>query len=419
MKKFLSVFSLEMKSIVRGGTFAALLVLSVLWMLLLPLLIKGDGTAEGARELYVRFSLGGVFVLLAISLLSSATGAVAGERAAKRLQLTLVRPVGRFFVALGKVAAHALAGAVVLGVAATILLFKVDPSVRCSHVLSPILPSPAEEAREMYEVFMNDPATPAEVKRARKSVVMRLLTQRAVDHYQTVQTNDSVGWRFRIPAEGALSVRMRFTNQFDMRQDLLGEFSLDGCVSSVSNITQAILKVPLARAEGRPGIVAGGEKELGFANRGKTAVMLRPRKDINLLVGADRFWCNLVRAWLELVSILTLLIAVGVFLSAGLGRPVALFVALSVLLAGEMSPSVISQYPDELETRTVDRIGLALTRFSAELTRPFSSLTPLESLSKDECVESAEVLRVVAFDCLAAPFFFCMLAAFLMPRKQD
>lgn len=419
MKKFLSVFSLETKAIVRSGLFAGLLVFSVLWMVVLPLLIRGDGTAEGARELYVRFSLGGVFVLLAISLLASATGAVAGERTAKRLQLTLVRPVGGFSVALGKVAANVFAGAAVLAVSAAVLLFKVDGSVRCDRVLSPILPSPAEEAAAMYEVYMNDPDTPPEVKRAKKSVVMRLLTNRAVDHYQTVQTNDSASWKFRLSGPGELSVRMRFTNQFDMRQDLLGEFVMDGNTTAVSNITQAILKVPLVGGAGIRTADSGAEKELRFFNRGKTSVMLRPRRNMNLLVKADTFRRNLLRAWLELVSVLTLLVSAGVFLSSGLGRPVALFVALATLLVGEMSPGVISQYPDELETKTADRIGLTLTRFSAELTRPFSSISPLESLSKDECIETDEVVRAVLSNCVAAPLLFCLLAAFLMPRKQD
>ena len=92
---------------------------------------------------------------------------------------------------------------------------------------------------------------------------------------------------------------------------------------------------------------------------------------------------------------------------------------LAVLLTGEVSPSVISQYPDELESGTVDRIGLALTRFSAEVTRPFSSISPLESLSRGECVERDEVIRVLLVDFAAIPVLFCLLAAFLMPRKAD
>ena len=416
MKKFLSIVSLETKAIVRSGMLATLAAVSVAWMLVLPLVIKGDGTAQGARELYVRFSLGGVFVLLAVSLLASATGSIAAERRAKRLQLTLVRPVGRFSVALGKVLAHALAGSLVLLLSAAVLVSKVDVSVRCNHVVSPVMPSPAEEAKTMYEHFMNDPSTPQEVKRAKKAVVMRLLTQRAIDNYQTVPTNETAQWSFIPPKGNLVSVRMRFTNQFDMRQDLLGEFAFDGASTSVSNITQAVLKLPL------PGAVIAGDgekKKLEFRNLGKTAVMLRPRKDLNLLVAADGFLANLFRAWLELCAILTLLVSAGVFLSAGLGRPVALFVAISVLIAGEMSPSVIQQYPDELETKAVDRIGLMLTRLSAEATRPFSALSPLESLSKDECVEPKEVVEVLLANCIVIPAIFCLLSAFLMPRKQD
>jgi ABC-type transport system involved in multi-copper enzyme maturation permease subunit len=386
-------------------------------MLVSPYLLKGDGTAQGARELYVRFSLGGVFVFVAITLIAAATGAVARERTAKRLQLTLVRPVSRFSVALGKVVSLSLSGAAVLLVSALMLLAKTDPSVRCDRVVAPVLPSPAEEARAMYETFMNDPSTPPEVKRAKKSVVMRLLTQRAVDHYQTVPTNDSVRWSFRIPSAGELSVRMRFTNQFDMRQELLGRFVYDGKTVAVSNITQAILKVPLGAQAKISG--DGAAQELEFHNLGRTALMLRPRKDLHLLISADAFCRNLARAWLELSAVLTLLVAFGVFLSSGLGRPVALFVALSVLLSGEVSPSVISQYPDELETKTADRIGLYLTRFSAEISRPFSSISPLQSLSRDECVESDEVVRVLMVNCVAMPVLFCILSALLMPRKQD
>ncbi len=417
MKKFLSIVALEMKAIVRSGMFASLCAVSVLWMLVSPYLLKGDGTAQGARELYVRFSLGGVFVLAAITLIAAATGSVAGERRARRLQLTLVRPVGRFAVALGKVVSLSLSGAAVLLLSALVLLAKTDPSVRCDRVVAPVLPSPAEEARAMYETFMNDPSTPPEVKRAKKPVVMRLLTQRAVDHYQTVPTNGSVRWSFKLPSAGELSVRMRFTNQFDMRQELLGRFVYGGKTVAVSNITQAILKVPLGAQARLTG--DGAAEELEFRNLGKTALMLRPRKDLHLLISADAFYRNLARAWLELSAILTLLVAFGVFLSAGLGRPVALFVALAVLLSGEVSPSVISQYPDELETKTVDRIGLYLTRFSAEVTRPFSSLSPLQSLSRDECVEPDEGIRVMIVNCIAVPVVLCLLAAYLMPRKQD
>lgn len=418
MRSLLAIVSLELKALVRSKAVAMLTGASVLWMLAFPHLVKGDGTPEGARELYVHFSLGGVFALLVVALLASATGSLARERAEKRLQLTMVRPVRGTALVFGKIAAHVAVGAFVLAVACAILAWKADCSRPCSHVLSPVLPSPREEAQAMYEAAMKDPRTPEAVRRTKKETVLRFLANRAIDRYQAIATNATASWTFDTAAlaarPAALAVRMRFTNQYEMRDEVRGEFALGGFRGGVSNITQAVLKVPLHAADGG---LAGST--LTFRNDGASSLMLRPRKDINLLLPADSFARNLVRAYAELVAILALLVSAGLFLSAGLGRPVALFVAFVALVVSEMSPSVIEQYPDELETDRIDRIGLVVTRMAAEVTRPVSSASPLEALSKDECVEPGAAARLVLIDLLAVPLLLSLAGALVLPRKQD
>ena len=276
----------------------------------------------------------------------------------------------------------------------------------------------------MYDVFMNDPDTPAAAKKAKKEVVLRLLTQRAVDHYQTIPTNSTVTWKFDpsslIPHPSSLSVRMRFTNQFEMRQDVIGDFRLGNLTGMVSNITQTVLTVPLTSSLiPRSSSLIPHSSSLSFSNRGKSTLMLRPRKDIHLLLPADAFGWNLLRAYLGMVAVLMLVVSAGVFLSASLGRPVALFVAFVALVVGEMSPSVVQQYPDELETGAADRIGLYIARFAAEVTRPVSSFSPLESLANDECVERGDLLKTACGDVLVLPVLLSLLAAFVLPRKQE
>ena len=418
MRRFLEIFRLELKAFVRSKALAMLTVVSVAWMLVFPYVVKGDGTADGAREIYIRYSLGGVFALLTVALLASATGSLAKERAAKRLQLTLVRPVRYFTVALGKIAALVTVGAFVLAVAAAILAGRTDLSARCNHVLSPVMPSPREEAKTMYASYMKDPDTPEAAKKAKPEVVLRLLEQKAVDRYDTIPTNTTVTWTF--PASSLLalpSVRMRFTNQYEMRQDVRGVFRLGGLEGVVSNVTQAVLTVPLV-ASGTAGADAEDAK-LSFRNDGTSSLMFRPRRDLNLLVPADAFGWNLVRAWVEMVSVLALIVSFGMFLSASLSRPVALFVAIVLLAVCEMSTSVLEQYPDSLETDPIDRIGLALTRVAAEATHPISELSPLEALSRDECVEPGNVVRMAAFDGVAVPVLLALLSAVLIPRKQE
>ncbi len=406
MRAFLEVVRLEWKALVRSKTVLFLLAAAVAWMVAFPSLVRGDGTAAGARELDIHFSLGGVFALLVVALLASATGSLARERVEKRLQLTLVRPVGRIALILGKVAAHVAVGAAVLAVACGILASRVDCATPCSHVLSPILPSVQAEAERMYALYMADTNTPAAVRHAPKATVLRLLANRAIDRYETVGTNGVARWRFAAPGD---AVRIRFTNQFEMRQDVCGVFRSGASELAVSNITQAIVVVPFR----------GADAELAFENRGAHALMLRPRRDVNVLRTADSFLCNLLRAYVVLVSVLALVVSLGLFLGAGLSRPVALFVAFVTLAVGEMSPSVVEQYPDELETKLSDRIGLVITRFAASVTRPVSAFSPLESLAKDECVEPARVWGLTLANLVGLPILLALLGAFILPRKQD
>ena len=425
MNSFWRIFSLEFTAAVRSRTLLLLLVASVAWMLAAPFVFVGDGTAEGARALVVHYSLGGVAALLAVALLASATGSIASEREARRLQLTIVRPVRYSVVALAKMAALVSLGALVLVVATAIEACRTDLARPCRHVLSPVMPTPREEALAMYDAFMKDPNTPVAAKRAKKSVVLRLLAQRSLDRYDTIAGGSVVRWNFRtggsaLPDDG-LSVRLRFTNAYDVRQDVRGVLFLRSGDSvwsgSVSNITQAVVEIPLKRE--RVGAATSELAELTFRNDGNSALMLRPRRDVNLLVPADGFGWNILRAYVELVAMLSLLIAFGVFLGAGLGRPVALFTAIVALAVSEMSPSVIEQYPDELETDRLDAIGLYITRAAAEATHPISSLEPLAKLSEDSCVERREVVRTAVVNIVLVPLALALLAALVMPRKVE
>lgn len=419
MKQLWEIFRLEIRAIVRSRALALLLVASAGWMFAMPYLVKSDGTEEGARQMYVQYALGGVFAIVVVSLVAAAAGSLAKDRAGKRLQLTQVRPVRFMTMALGRIAAFAATGAFVLAVAAGILAARVELSRPCDHVLSPVMESPQAEAERMYEEYMKDPDTPKEVREAPKDDVVRILRQRASEHYQEIPTNAVESWTFALPAreaEAAVAVRLKFTNMYDVREDVAGMFLLGGMSGVVSNVTKSVTKVPLA---GAAESLAAGEGRLLFRNEGKGAVMLRPRRDINLLVGADTFAWNLVRAWAELVSLLTLSVAFAVFLGGSLGRSTAVFTALTMLAIAVLSPAVIEECPYEVDTTHGDRIGLALTHFARAATSPFSAVTPLEHLAADECVERSEVFRTFAVDFVALPLAFAFLAALVIPRKQE
>lgn len=422
MTSLLRIFWLEVTALVRSWTAAILLALSLGWMFAAKRLLVTDSTAEGAREMLVRYGLGGVFALLVVSVLATATGSIASEREAKRLQLTQVRPVSPFAIAWGKFLALSAVAAAVLALPCAALLLQSDFSgLVCSHVYRPQMESPADEALKMYDVFMADPETPPEAKKAKKSVVLRLLEQRAKDNYQTVGTNETAVWAFpglhdwaADNADVDLSVRLKFSNDFDMRDDVRGTLAADGFVGVVSNITQTAIIVPLFRGE-----CAAERDAVAFRNEGRAPVMLRPRQDVELLVPADSFAWNLLRSYVVMVSVLAFVAAFGIFLGAGLSRPVALFTAIVMLAVSEMSPSVVEQYPDQLETDRVDRIGLAMTRLVERGTKSVSSLSPLSSLAEGDCVERGDVADTFALDFIVLPLALCLLSGILIRRKQE
>ena len=422
MTSLLRIFSLELKSLVRSWTAPMLLAGSLGWLFLAQRILVTDSTAEGYRAMVVRYGLGGVFALLVVSLLATGTGAIASEREAKRLQLTQVRPVSAVTIAWGKFLAISLVGAVTLAVSCvTVALSSGFAGRSCNHVIRPTLESPREEAERMYNFYMQDPDTPPQVKMARKSVVMRILEQRAKDNYQTVRTNETASWSF--PGLGKWiaahrdvtpSVRFRFSNSFNMRDEVRGMIVTDGLVGSVSNITQTAITIPLST-----GGVAGDKDVLTFTNSGKSAVMLRPRQDIELLTPADSFEWNVFRAFVVMASMLSLVIAIGIFLGAGLSRPVALFSAIVLLAVSEMSPSVVEQYPDQLESDRIDSIGLAIARATERCTKSVSSLSPLSLVADDDCVEMRDVVGTFVLNFALLPLLLSALSAFLIHRKQE
>jgi len=414
------IFWLELTSLLRSWTAPMLVAASIGWMFASERILVTDATEEGGREMVVRYGLGGVFALLVVALLAAATGSIASEREAKRLQLTQVRPVSAFSIAWGKFLALVAVGAAALALPCAMTALSPRFSGRmCNHVSHPAMESPRAEAEKMYDFYMADPDTPPEAKKAKKAVVLRLLEQRAKDNYMTVQTNETVSWSFpslatRLDTDKPPSVRLRFSNDFDMRDDVRGQVLADGLLGVVSNITKTAVVVPLVAGwtKCEPGVVS-------FRNDGKSPVMLRPRQDVELLVEAGPFGWNILRAYVVMVSVLAFVVAFGVFLGAGLSRPVALFTAMVMLAVSEMSPSVVDQYPDQLETDRIDRIGLAITRFVERGTKSVSSLSPLSLVADDDCVEVGDAASTFALDFVALPALLCALSALLIRRKQE
>ena len=146
-------------------------------------------------------------------------------------------------------------------------------------------------------------------------------------------------------------------------------------------------------------------------------MMLRPRRDIELLLPADSFLANLVRATLQSLAVLALLAAFGTFLSAALSRPVAIFTALVVLAVALMAPDTLDQFTEELDVSLGDRIGLALSRGVAFVTAAFMAPSPVADLAIGRCIEWPDLARTLLEDLVVWPAAFLSLSALIVRRR--
>lgn len=429
MRVFLSAFALQLRAAARSWAVALIFAAALAWTFAVPAFVTTDGTADGAHAVFTRYSLWGAFVLVVTSLAASGAGALSADRAAHRLQLTLVRPASRFLIALARTAALVAVGAAVLGACSLAVLFRADASRPCWHVLRPQMESPVAEAEKVYERYMASPETPDEIKKARRSDVVALLAHKSFDRYETVRSGSRGSWRFdvsRIRHHDEISVRLRFSGAMGLRQDFAGEFAMDGLRGSVSNVTQSVLVIPLspaasAASEAGETTPAAERGVLEFLNTGRESVMMRPRRDICLLHASsgDVFAVNLASAWLVMVCMLAATVAFAVFLGAGLGRSTAVFTVSVALLLAAASPAVVDGYSDQLDKSVRDRFGLAVARFAGAVTRPLGSFDPIGELSDDERVEHSETVRAVVLDLVAIPALLALLSALVMPLKQE
>lgn len=411
-------FILAWRALVRGHVLSLLLVATVLAHLLLPSLVRSDGTAAGWREMYIRAVTGATYAVTAVAVLACACGAFAQERERFRLSLTVVRPASAFGVACGKWLALCAVAAAAYALTAALTWVRMPETPPCRHRTMPTLPPAVETARGMMADYLANPKTPEAVKKAPRAAVLRLLTNKERERYDVVRPGRHQAWPF--PAELAratnLVVRVRFATQFDLRSPLAGTFTLGGLSAAVSNNTQSVIEVGL-KGTGASGGSGDGTVDLRFENTGGEVVMLRPRRDLEILVPADSFGANLARGVVQMLVVTALLAAFGLFLSSALSRPVALFTAFVAVAVALMAPSVVLQFPDELETTLSNRVGLAVARAVHLLSATADEATPVSDLATGVCIEGRALFRGVLVNAILLPAGLLGLAALLVRRR--
>lgn len=102
MQRLFAIALLTWKAAFRFRLFIVIAVLLLAAVVLLPILIKDDGTARGFTQILLTYTLGVIATLLGLSTLWLACGTLARDIEECQIQMVAVKPVARWQIWLGK-----------------------------------------------------------------------------------------------------------------------------------------------------------------------------------------------------------------------------------------------------------------------------------------------------------------------------
>ena len=454
---------LALRASMRTKVVVALLALLTACVLILPGVVKGDGTPEGDLLILLSYTLGFSFGILCLATLWAACALFAAEIDSERMQLSSVKPVRVAEFWSGKWLALLALNALLLAAVYAAVYAQVRWRVRQNgwaeseclmsrRVTHPLLPTPREEALQTYESMRKQNALPKELSEA---AVLRALEEKASERYDVINPGEPVRWRFRLARPIGLAehvtVRVRFDTEFSTRELVKGVFQLTALAFPkrpvevrLDDFTQnAIEFVVDTRAfvgeeVGDRKSEGGGRKsEIGGQGSGKTefqefelafqhagdpkrsaAVMLRTRQDVVLLTQGGSFEANLARAALIQWSVLALLAAFGLTLSACFSLPVAAFAATVLLTLTVVGNSVVQVVSEEDEKVWQNRIGIAVSRAVHHMSGHAMKAEPLAALAHGERISGEALGTSVMWNVVLVPLVIALAGCAVLRRRE-
>ena len=435
-RQIFGVTLLTLRSSVRTGTMGAVFLLVTILLAALPPLLKGDGTVEGRASVLITYTLGAVFVALAVSTLWGSCSLFATEISSSRLGLTWVKPITALRLYFGKFLAVLLINALALSYAAGTVCLLLPKSFREGHdsvsVVRPIMPSVREEAEQVYEEMKKADSLPEGLSRRR---IIRTLIRRAPDRYTAISSGDSVSWTFRVPeafAPGDLPmVRMNFETEWNSRQvasatcrlspgDGNGVFDDFKAVSVPSvRAGRAVLTFPLPERQFAGVKEVRAVLEYGSRTAGDATLLTRFRKDVALTRTGVPFWINLSRALIIHLGALAAISALGLALGAAFSFPVAAFTGTLVLILFSVSGSVVRSVSDEETDTMLKRAGFVIAEQVDRTIDSVVDANALDALVDGEEISGRKTMLSALRSGIILPFgVFGLLACAALKRRD-
>ncbi|MEY2407579.1 MAG: hypothetical protein QOF48_249 [Verrucomicrobiota bacterium] len=408
-----AVAALTWRAAFRFRLFWVLTILLLGSVVVLPLLIRDDGTARGFIQIMLTYTLSVITALLGFSTLWLACGTLARDIEDSSMQMVVVKPIGRWQIWLGKFIGIMMLNAVLLalsGLSVYALLQwrakQLDPRERVIlrneiFVARAALKEPLPDIEgtvniALQKVMRETPLTPQQQEETR-----RLLRADISSRHQDVPPNHLRRWTIELGLlrhtlrDTPMFLRVKFhTAQTNNAGTYLGLWNIGPPDSpQVRSVPQSLAADTFHEIEIPPNLFdASGKLTIDFENRNNSALSFPLDEGLEVLYREGGFGLNFIRGLGIVYCWLALLTALGLASASLLSFPVAAFCSISLLLVclsgGTLSTVVSEGTVTGLDHETgagggtvVDLVLLPFFKALLGLVKLVQEVSPIESLS--------------------------------------
>lgn len=452
MQRILAICWLTIKAAFRFRLVLTLAVILLGSVVVLPLIIKDDGTARGFTQILLTYTLSLITTLLGFATLWLACGTLARDVEECQIQMVAVKPVARWQIWLGKWLGILGVNAILLALSASAVFFLLQwraqrlPASQQKILQNEILvargsakpPVPNYEPevnRLLQERLKASPVPITDVDQVRKQIRERLRAENQITPpgYRRSWTVD-LGLAKNFLHGQPISLRLKFnTAQTSQNQTYHGFWIAGNPESKRAFRSEDLSLAADTFHEFRlPNDIfdENGKLEVHFVNTGDTVLLFPENEGVEVLYREGGFALNYIRGVGIIFFWLSFLAAVGLMASSFLSFPVAAFFSIGVLIVG-MSTGTISLILEQgtvfevnhdtgvADKQTlIDHLALPLFRALLNLINLVRGFSPIDSLSTGRSVSWGEVSLAFLQICVLLSGILAAIGITVFTRRE-
>jgi hypothetical protein len=432
MQRLLAIALLTVRAAFRYRLVLVLGALLIGGVVILPIIIKDDGTARGFTQIVLTYTLALITFLLGFVTVWLGCGTLAKEIEEAQMQMLAVKPVARWEIWIGKwlgiMALNAMLLLVAGGAVYLLMQWKArglaakEQKVLWSEVLvargtarEPI-PDYQGDAERILQERLKSAAGQAVTNIA---ALRNYAVERVKAEYQLVRPNFMREWTIDLSKQmqslrdAPMHLRLKFNvaleNNANQYLTLLEVGDPADGATRVWRAPEMMLPADVySEIEIPPNLFnAKGILKIRFLNRNETAIIFPLEDGMEVLYREGGFFGNFVRGVGIIFCWLGFLAALGLMSASFLSFNVAAFFALGVLLVG-LSSGTLKQIVDEGgvtgvnhesgytdNPNIIDKMAVPVARGMLGVLGMIKNFSPIDSLSSGRTIGWDELGRAV------------------------